>query len=265
MSKVGFIGAGNMGYAMMEGLVSQEGIEGICFTDVSEERKIFTVQKLGIQACGNNTQVCAEAKYIILGIKPQYMQEVMKEIAPSLTPEHIMISVAPGITIEQMKEYMGNVKIVRTMPNTPALVGCGMSAVSFCGNVYTKEEQDSVISIFRSFGEVEVLEERFMDAVVPLSGSSPAYVYMFIEAMADAGVRMGMPRKTAYFMAAQSVLGSAKMVLETGQHPGVLKDAVCSPGGTTIEAVAALEKHGFRNAIMEAMRACYEKAKKIGI
>ncbi len=154
------------------------------------------------------------------------------------------------------------IKIVRVMPNTPALVGEGMAAI--CPNdLVSKEETEEVISIFESFGKAEIVEEKLMDSVTAVSGSSPAYVYMFIEAMADAAVLEGMPRDKAYKFAAQAVLGSAKMVLETGMHPGALKDMVCSPGGTTIKAVATLEKHGFRNAIIEAMRDCAIKSKEM--
>ena len=151
-------------------------------------------------------------------------------------------------------------KLVRTMPNTPALVGMGMTAM--CPNdQMTKEEIDYVRSLLESFGKVEIVSEKLMDVVVSTSGSSPAYVFMLIEAMADAAVAGGMPRQQAYLFAAQAVLGSAQMVLETGKHPGELKDMVCSPGGTTIEAVRVLEKRGFRSAVMEAMKVCEEKSK----
>ena len=149
------------------------------------------------------------------------------------------------------------------MPNTPALIGEGMSAVSFSKDLFSEEEKEEIIRFFSSFGVMEEIEEKLMNAVVPISGSSPAYVYMMIEAMADAGVLAGLSRKMAYTLAAQSVLGSAKMVLETGIHHGELKDAVCSPGGTTIEAVAILEKAGFRSSIIEAMNACFEKTKRM--
>ena len=160
--------------------------------------------------------------------------------------------------IEDMFER--SIKLVRVMPNTPALVGASMSAIC-CNDGITKDELAEIQAIFNSFGESEVISEYLMDAVVGVSGSSPAYVYMFIEAMADAAVADGMPRAQAYKFAAQSVLGSAKMVLETGKHPGELKDAVCSPGGTTIEAVAQLEKSSFRSAVIEAQRACVQKSR----
>ena len=155
-----------------------------------------------------------------------------------------------------------NVKVMRTMPNTPAMVGEGVTAYCIEENISLKEER-TIVEILSCFGLVERVEEKEMDAVVATTGSSPAYVYMFIEAMADAAVLGGISRDKAYRLAAQAVLGSAKMVLETGMHPGALKDMVCSPGGTTIEAVTTLEENGFRNAIIKAMRNCMEKSKKM--
>ena len=176
-----------------------------------------------------------------------------------LKPDCIVVSIAAGQPIANIKALLGEVRLIRAMPNTPALVGAAMSAL--CPNdKVTPEEVKLVESLFNSFGRAEVVPESMMDAVVGVSGSSPAYVYMFIEAMADAAVADGMPRAQAYKFAAQSVLGAAKMVLETGKHPGELKDAVCSPGGTTIEAVAALEHGGFRDTVISAQRACSKKS-----
>ena len=173
----------------------------------------------------------------------------------------IIVTIAPGQTIERLEHLFGKtLKLVRTMPNTPALVGEGITAV--CKNKeVTEDELRYICKILEGFGKVEVVDEHLMDVVVSVSGSSPAYVFMFIEAMADAAVADGMPRKQAYEFAAQAVLGSAKMVLETGKHPGELKDMVCSPGGTTIEAVRVLEEKGLRSTIFEAMKACTKKAK----
>ena len=145
------------------------------------------------------------------------------------------------------------------MPNTPALLGEGMTGVSYDRSLFTEQEQNTIRRFFESFGKMELLPEELLNAVTCVSGSAPAYIYMFIEALADAGVKYGMPRKTAYRMAAQAVVGSAKMVLETGKHPGELKDDVCSPGGTTIYAVAMLEEYGLRNAVIRASDACYKK------
>lgn len=177
--------------------------------------------------------------------------------------DQIIITLAPGKTLAWLeKMFKKPTKIVRTMPNTPAMVSEGMTAA--CPNEYvTDEELAYVCEILKSFGDVEVVPEKLIDAVVAVSGSSPAYVYMMIEAMADAAVAEGMPRHQAYKFAAQAVLGSAKMVLETGKHPGELKDMVCSPGGTTIEAVKVLEETGFRGALMQAMEICAEKSRNL--
>ena len=175
----------------------------------------------------------------------------------------MIVSIAAGKTIAAIEDSFGKpVKLVRAMPNTPALVGEAMSALCVNQNV-TPEELKEVQALFNSFGKSEVISESLMDAVIGVSGSSPAYVYMFIEALADGAVKYGLPRAKAYQMAAQTVLGSAKMVLETGKHPGQLKDEVCSPGGTTIAGVSALEEWGFRNAVIKAEDASYEKGRKM--
>lgn len=260
MSKIGFIGTGNMGYAMMKGITSSlEDIE-LVYTDVNKNRLEQIKTEIGYSYVNSNAECVKNSKYVVLAVKPQYYQQVLHDIKEVVTGEHIIISIAPGITIEYLKNILGkDIKIVRAMPNTPALVGQGMSAISFSDDDYEIIEKEMVNNIFESFGEMVELPEHLMNAVVAVSGSSPAYVYMFIEAMADAGVLFGLPRDISYKLASGSVLGSAKMVLETGKHPGELKDAVCSPGGTTIEAVSELEKNGFRSAVIEAMKSCYNK------
>jgi pyrroline-5-carboxylate reductase len=255
--KIGFIGAGNMGYAMIKGAqtIFQNAI---VYTDVSNERCEYVKAKTGIEYLESNQDVIDHSDIIVLAIKPQYYTSVLMDI--TISSDKIIISIAPGMTIEFVNAFInGNPKIVRAMPNTPALIGEGMSSVSFGDYVFSDEEKKIIMDLFSSFGKAAELPEKLMDAVVPLSGSSPAYVYMFIEAMADAAVVQGMPRETAYEMAAQSVLGAAKMVLETKEHPGILKDQVCSPGGTTIAAVRSLEENGFRSAVIEAMMTCYDK------
>lgn len=263
MRKIGFIGTGNMGYAMMKGIVANLQDIQLAYTDVNKDKLQEIHEELGHVLADSNKACIQASKYVILAIKPQYFKEVFQDIKDMLTEEHVVISLSPGVTIDKIKESLGKtIKVVRSMPNTPALVGAGTSAISFSKDAYSKEECDVVKAIFNAFGEMVELPEHLLDAVVPVSGSSPAYVYMFIEAMADAAVLTGLPRDIAYKLAAGSVLGSAKMVLETGMHPGALKDAVCSPGGTTIEAVAELEKNGFRSAVMEAMKSCYNKTKE---
>ncbi|MDO5349416.1 MAG: pyrroline-5-carboxylate reductase [Lachnospiraceae bacterium] len=265
MDRIGFIGMGNMGSAIMKGLLSHGfGASKILFTDVNETQREKITAETGVTGLTSNTECARSVKYLVLAVKPQYYAGVLKEIMPVLHSEQVVISIAPGKTISYLKEELGEDKrIVRAMPNTPALVGEGMTGVAFDETAFTQEEQQMIRSFFTSFGKMEKVEERLLDAVVCASGSSPAYVYMFIEALADSAVKCGLPRKQAYEMVAQTVLGSAKMVLETGMHPGELKDMVCSPGGTTIAAVEALEQWGFRNALMKASNACFDRCRGI--
>ena len=264
MVKIGFIGMGNMGNAILNGLLKTHGPEEMIFSAARQDKmEAVTVRTKVPHACSNRE--CAEAvKYLILAVKPQYFDAVFSEIRDVVTPEQVVVSLAPGITISNITERLGgNVRVVRAMPNTPAMLGEGMTGVSYGEASYTEEEKETIRDIFSSCGRVELVEERLMDAVGVVSGSSPAFVYMFIEALADSGVKYGLPRKTAYAMAAQTVLGSAKMILETGKHPGQLKDEVCSPGGTTIAGVSALEEYGLRNAVIKAADACYEKTRRM--
>lgn len=260
--KIGFIGCGNMATAMIGGILGKGLVApaDITASAKSEKTRAKIKAELGIQV-GENCKIAADSDVLILAIKPIYMEEVIKEIRSSVRPETIVVTLAPGKTLAWLEEtFAAPVKVVRTMPNTPALVGEGMTAL--CPNAYvTAEELGTVMTVFESFGKVQVVSEPMIDVVVGVSGSSPAYVFMFIEAMADAAVADGMPRAQAYEFAAQSVLGSAKMVLETGKHPGELKDMVCSPGGTTIEAVRVLEEKGLRSAVFEAQKACVRKAR----
>lgn len=260
MAKIGFIGMGNMGYAILKGLLKVYDKEEIIFTDVNRERCGQVSEETGVASAADNAQCAVSAKYIVLAVKPQFFAPVLSDIAGILTKEHIIISIAPGITVDSLKEKLGSDKrIVRAMPNTPALLGEGMTGVCYEPSLFDAEEQETIKAFFESFGKMQIVEERLMNAVVCVSGSSPAYVYMFIEALADSAVKYGLPRDAAYKMAAQAVVGSARMVLETGEHPGALKDKVCSPGGTTIAAVSALEEYGFRNAVIKASDACYDK------
>ena len=263
--KLGFIGTGNMASAIMGGIIKNQIIPAneIIGADVMEAGRKRVKEQFGIQVTADNHEVVRNSDVVILSVKPQFYAEVIAEIKDEVREDQIIITIAPGKTLAWLKEQFGkNVKIVRTMPNTPALVGEGMTAA--CPNEYmTKEEITYVLTLLESFGRVEIIPERLMDTVVSVSGSSPAYVFMFIEAMADAAVSGGMPRAQAYQFAAQAVLGSAKMVLETGKHPGELKDMVCSPAGTTIEAVRVLEEKGFRSSVIEAMKTCEEISKNM--
>lgn len=258
---IGFIGCGNMGRAMMGGIIDSEIVkaEDIYVSDLFVPSLERAKEDYGVNTTSNNKEVAEKVDVLFLSVKPNILSKVAEEIKGIVKKDAIIISIIAGKTIKDLEECFGdNFKIVRTMPNTPALVGEGMSAICPNKNV-VQEEAELVTRIFSSFGKVEILPESLINAFVSVSGSSPAYIFMLIEAMADAAVRDGIPRDKAYKIAAQAVLGSAKMVLETGKHPGQLKDMVCSPAGTTIEAVTVLEEQGFRNSIMKAMAACTDK------
>ena len=263
--KLGFIGTGNMASAIMGGIISNNVIpaDEIIGADLFAPGRERVQKQFGIHVTDSNIEVAQKAEVIILSVKPQFYADVIKGIAGEIKDSQIIITIAPGKTLAWLEEQFGKqVKIVRTMPNTPAMVGAGMTAAS--PNAYLSEEEISYVkTLLESFSRVEIIPERLMDVVVSTSGSSPAYVFMMIEAMADAAVSGGMPRPQAYQFAAQAVLGSAKMVLDTGKHPGELKDMVCSPAGTTIEAVRVLEERGFRSAIIEAMKVCEEISKNM--
>lgn len=261
--KLGFIGAGNMAKAIMSGVI-QNGLyqpDEIVASDISEAGLEQAKERLGISVTKSNLEVVEQAEVLILAVKPQFYESVIAEIRDRVSAEQIILTIAPGKTLSWLEEQFGKeVKLVRTMPNTPAMVQEGMTGV--CVNAQVGEEDlKKAMTILECFGKVACISESLMDVVTSVSGSSPAYVFLFIEAMADAAVADGMPRQQAYEFAAQAVYGSAKMVLESGKHPAELKDMVCSPGGTTIEAVRVLEEKGFRSAVIEAMKACTEKAK----
>ncbi len=261
--KIAFIGCGNMGSAILRGILDAGMLknEELLIAEKSEAAKEKAGKELHVRVAGSNQEAVEFADVVFLAVKPQYYEEVITEIKGVSGEEQIFVSIAPGKSLEWMEGMFGKpVKLVRTMPNTPAMVKEGMTA--YCVNEQvSKEEKQMVAELLRCFGEAEEIEERLMDVVTAVSGSSPAYVFLFIEAMADAAVADGMPRAQAYKFAAQAVLGSAKMVLQTGLHPGVLKDMVCSPGGTTIEAVRVLEERGLRSGVFEAMKACVKKSR----
>ncbi len=264
MKKIGFIGMGNMGYAMLGGCLNVLNKEELVFTDVSKTRCEAVSKETGVDFVEGNAACAKLVKYIVLAVKPQFYHLVLADLKDVVTKDQVIISIAPGISIDSLKESLGSdIRIVRAMPNTPALVGEGMAGVCMSDDTYTDEEKAMVEAYFTSFGKMEWIDEKLLSAVTVASGSSPAFVYMFIEALADGAVRYGIPRDKAYKFVAQAVLGSAKMVLETGEHPGKLKDNVCSPGGTTIDGVAALEDCGFRNAIIQGAKAVYDKCENI--
>lgn len=263
--KIGFIGLGNMATAMIGGIVKKGIFEAanVVGSDRSEEVTLRAKESFGIDTAESNTEVAERVDIVVLSVKPQFYEAVITEIREVITSSQIIISIAPGKSIKWLAERFGRtLKIVRCMPNTPALVGEGCTGVC-CNGLVSEAETEQIMTIMSGFGKASMVPEHLMDAVVGVSGSSPAYVFMFIEAMGDAAVAAGMPRKQAYEFAAQAVLGSARMVLETGKHPGELKDMVCSPGGTTIDAVCVLEERGFRSAVMKAMEVCIEKSKNM--
>ncbi|MGN0150226.1 MAG: pyrroline-5-carboxylate reductase [Clostridia bacterium] len=263
---IGFIGSGNMGSAIIGGIVSNNIFApgDILVSDINKAGLKAVNEKYGVLTTEDNKETAAKADILFLAVKPNIVYKVIDEIKDTVNKNAVIVSIVAGQSISKLAAaFECGIKIIRVMPNTPALVGEGMAAISVSENV-SEAEKENILQIFNSFGKAELVPEYLMDAVTAVSGSSPAYVFMFIEAMADAAVMGGMPRNQAYTFAAQAVLGSAKMVLETGKHPGELKDMVCSPAGTTIEAVGVLEETGLRSSVIKAVTACIEKSKKMG-
>ncbi len=263
--KLGIIGLGNMGSAILGGILKNGVLTAADITgaEVNETRRNEMGEKFGIRVTGSGREAADGADIVVLAVKPQVYEQAVGELKDAVSKDCVVISIAPGKTVKWLTELFGReLKLVRCMPNTPALVLEGCTGV--CRNeLVSDEEFAQVLKLLNSFGKAYEVEEKQMDAVVAVSGSSPAYVFMLIEAMADAAVAEGLPRAKAYEFAAQAVLGSARMVLETGKHPGELKDMVCSPAGTTIEAVQVLEERGLRAAVMEAMRVCAERSREL--
>lgn len=263
--ELALIGCGNMGTAMLKGIVGSSLVaaQDVTVADVSETSQQRLAGELGCQGTCDNSEAVAGAKSIIIAVKPQYLDGVVKAFAPSVDKDAVIISIAAGVSLERLEGLLGaDHKIVRVMPNLAAMVGESMSALCPNGNV-TEAERERVHGLFCAFGKAEFIPEHLMDAVVAVSGSAPAYVCLFIEAMADAAVIEGMPRAQAYAMAEQAVLGTAKYLQETGTHPAVLKDMVSSPAGTTIAAVAELERGGLRATVVDAMLACAERNREL--
>lgn len=265
MYKLGFIGCGNMGKAMIGGIINSGQLKAseIIVSDLNEAALKVANEELGIHTTTDSVALAKDSDVIVVAVKPNIYGIVLGQIKEVIKPSTIIVTIAAGISIGFVENILGeDKKIIRTMPNTPALVGEGMTAM--CPNKNISDDEKTMIqNLLSGFGKAEIVGEYLIDAVIGASGSAPAYVFMFIEAMADAAVLAGMPRAQAYKFASQAVYGSAKMVLETGKHPGELKDMVCSPGGTTIEAVAAFEKTGFRSSVIESVTACIEKSKKM--
>ncbi len=264
--KIGFIGAGNMAEALMKGIMSAglASKDEIIAGDVHIERKESIARTYGVRVTSDNVEVVRNASLIIIAVKPQNVPTVMDELKPYLTTDHLLISIAAGVRIAQIESKLNyGVRVVRVMPNQPCLVGASASAFAL-GKSAKPEDKDTVMKILQSVGIAFVVEEKLLDAVTGLSGSGPAFVYVVIEAMADGGVLAGLPRNIAVKLAAQTVLGAAKTVLDSNAHPAMMKDMVASPAGTTIEGLLVLEQSGVRGAFMEAVEAAAKKSKELG-
>ncbi len=265
MYKIGFIGAGNMGFPEIKGSVSLLGSDAVTFFEANEERRDYVAKALNVAPAASNAELIANSEYVVLVVKPQVAPSVYPELKKALHKNSKIITSMAGIATDTiLRELPFPVPVIRFMPNTPAMVGEGMTSMSLNGVTEDSPEAKFARSICESFGRCVLLPESLMSAACCANGSSPAYVYMMIEALADSVVKYGIPRATAYELVAQTVLGSAKMVLESKLHPGALKDNVCSPGGTTIAAVEALEANGFRRALFEATNACYKRSEELG-
>lgn len=265
LASVGFLGSGMMASALMDGLVSNKAVSSpssIWCSDLMEQARVGASKK-GFHSTDSNTEVCRNATdAIIIAVKPNVVSDVCKTLT-SVNSDAVIVSIAAGVTIEALESYLPGRRVVRVMPNTPCLVG--EAAVGFALGKYANEKDREVVNtIFGSVGLAMEVKESLLDAVTGLSGSGPAYVFQFIEALSDGGVRSGLPRDVATRLAAQTVKGAAEMVLQTGKHPGLLKDGVTSPGGTTIAGVEALEKGGFRATTISAVTAATKRSMQLG-
>lgn len=256
--KLGVIGVGNMATAILGGIIKNNVLkpEEIIGSNRSEAGRNKAKENLGIHVTADNKEA-AKAEIVMIGVHPDDHESIISEIKDVVSADTVIWTIAAGVTLADMENYFGRkVKVVRTMPNTPAQVGAGVTGVT-PNNEVTEEELAKVRECIEATGIMEVIPESLMDGIIPVTGSAPAFIFMLINAMADGAVREGFPRKQAIRLAAATVLGSAKMVLETGKHPEELKDDVCTPGGITIEMVKKMEEVGFRNAVLEGMEACH--------
>lgn len=260
--KISCIGTGAMGGAIMRAVCKKYDVKDIKVTDKNPDLGKAFAAETGATFVNSNLEVL-DADYIFLAVKPQFLGDVFGEIAGKIPSSAVVISMAAGVKVEKLENWAPKARFVRMMPNVCAQIGQAMTAISFKDNI-KEAEANTVKDILSAAGKVEQVPEKLMDCVTAVSGSGPAFVFMFIEALADAAVRCGMPRAQAYTYAAQTVYGSAGMVLESGKHPAILKDMVCSPAGTTIEGVATLEKNNFRNAVIEAVTAACSKSAALG-
>jgi len=263
--KISFIGSGAMAEALISGIINAGLVlpNQIMVSDISKQRLDYMHDKYGIHTTANTQEVVREANILFLTIKPQVMTVVLDSIAPYIAPSTLVVSVAAGIRIQELQEKLPRIPIIRVMPNTPVAVNEGMSVVAL-GEHAGEENGELVLSLFSAVGKALRMEEKDMDAVTGLSGSGPGYAFVLIDALSDAGVRVGLTRQNAVIMAAQTLLGAAKMVLETGEHPAKLRDMVTSPGGTTIAGVHVLEQKGVRAALIDAVQAATNRSQEMG-
>ena len=262
---IAMIGSGQMGEALIGGWLAAKTVlpEALCATDASAERRDLMKRRFGVRTGSDNRDAASRADVVVLAVKPQILDAVMHDMSSALAGK-LVLSIAAGITIAHLARLAPKgTRVVRVMPNTPVLVRDGVSALSFGAGV-TEKDQQLARRLFEAVGRAVVVEEKLMDAVTGLSGSGPAYVFLAIEALADGGVKMGLPRTVADLLAAQTVLGAARMVLETGEHPAKLKDRVTSPGGTTIAGLHRLEQGGLRAALMAAVEAAAKRSEELG-
>jgi len=264
--RLGFLGSGNMAEALMRGIVEKKlwPKEHLICSDISAQRLSDIGRELGVRTTTDNREVVTYSDMIIMAVKPAQVPDVLSGIADVATDKKLIVSIAAGVTLATIQSRLKkDIPVIRVMPNTPALVLAGMSCLAagqYAGDAHLAE----AMKLFSGVGEALVVPEAHLDAVTALSGSGPAYLFLVIEALADAGVRAGLARKTAEKLSAHTVLGAAKMVVETGRHPAELKDMVASPAGTTIEGLAVLEENGVRGAFIEAVEAAYRRAKALG-
>lgn len=265
--KFGFIGCGNMGGAVARAVCKGAGPQQVLLANRTPTKAQALAAELGCTAA-TNEEVAAQCDFIFLGVKPQMMEDLLDDLAPVLehraeTSPFVLVSMAAGLSMSQIRQFAGSgYPIIRMMPNTPAALGAGM--IQYCSADVEQPMLDAWLAAMQPAGRLDAIEEKLIDAASCVSGCGPAWAYQFIEALADGGVAAGLPRAKAQEYAAQMLLGSAQMVLESGSHPGALKDAVCSPGGSTIQGVRALEEHGFRGAVMDAVLAAFDKTKEMG-
>jgi pyrroline-5-carboxylate reductase len=266
VSKIGFLGGGNMGEALIKGITRERtfSAENILVAEPVESRRRVLAEKYGVGTEAEASVVVAACDLVVLAIKPQIVGQVLPQVAGVFNDAKLLVSIAAGVTTEALeKHFAGSPRVVRAMPNTPALVGGGATAL--CpGRFASPEDLEQARSLFEPVGMVRVVAEGQMDAVTGLSGSGPAYVYTVIEALAAGGIREGLPQDTALALAAQTVMGAARLVQESGEHPAVLRDKVCSPGGTTIAGMEALEENGLRSALMKAVSSAARRSRELG-